>query len=234
MYLPYTYEHERQALEEKIRVENPVDILQFCADYFLRRIATERAYNARKLSLFLQSGTMSAFTSPFAANSNPFGGDGKKNEGPGSGLLNVVEEDENDNITSPTSPSFGFSNNAASPFRGPFGSDGAADGPPSSLRSPPYPDSYPPQYNFGRRTSVSAESLKPAADGNDNWSPPQIPKSQDQLERLRKAIEGNFLFSHLDDEQNAQILGALAEKSIPAKGIKVCTTGARFSRPPLT
>jgi cAMP-dependent protein kinase regulator len=69
---------------------------------------------------------------------------------------------------------------------------------------------------------VSAESLKPAADGNDNWSPPQIPKSQDQLERLRKAIEGNFLFSHLDDEQNAQILGALAEKSIPAKDIKVC------------
>ncbi|KAH6652699.1 camp-dependent protein kinase regulatory subunit [Truncatella angustata] len=169
---------------------------------------------------------MSAFSSPFAANSNPFGGDGKKNESSGAGLLNVVEEDENDNITSPTTPSFVFSNPSASPFHGPFGGgDGPTDGPPSSLRSPPNADLYPPQYNFGRRTSVSAESLKPTADANDNWSPPYIPKTQDQVDRLRTAIEGNFLFSHLDDEQSSQILGALAEKSIPAKDIKVITQG---------
>ncbi|KAI0473107.1 regulatory subunit of protein kinase A [Xylariaceae sp. FL0804] len=169
------------------------------------------------------SGT--TFTSPFAANANPFGNDGQSGAGPPSQLLNVVEEDENDTITSPTTPNFGFGGTNNSAFHGPFGGDASLDGPPSSMRTPPNPDSYPAQYNFGRRTSVSAESLKPVADVNDNWSPPTYPKTTDQLYRLQKAIEGNFLFSHLDDEQNAQILGALQEKPIPAKDIKVITQG---------
>jgi cAMP-dependent protein kinase regulator len=89
------------------------------------------------------------------------------------------------------------------------------------MRSPPNPEGYPAQYNFARRTSVSAESLKPVADNNDNWTPPVHPKTPEQLERLKQAISGNFLFSHLDDEQSAQVLGALVEKPIPTKGIKV-------------
>lgn len=172
------------------------------------------------------SGT--AFTSPFAGNSNPFGMEAPRPEasnGPSGPLLNVMEEDENDTITSPTTPSFGITNMSGATFRGPFGGDGSIDGPPSAMRTPPNPDSYPAEYNFGRRTSVSAESLKPVADVNDNWTPPSYPKAPHQLERLKKAIEGNFLFSHLDDEQNAQILGALQEKPIPAKGIKVITQG---------
>lgn len=162
------------------------------------------------------------FTSPFAANSNPFSGDGNRldtGSGPSGELLNVIEEDENDTITSPTTPNFGAINGPE--MRGPFGGDGSPEGPPSALRLPPNPDTYPAQYNFGRRTSVSAESLKPVADANDNWTPPSYPKPEEQIGRLKKAIEGNFLFSHLDDEQGAQILGALQEKPIPAKGIKV-------------
>ncbi|KAI0594657.1 regulatory subunit of protein kinase A [Biscogniauxia sp. FL1348] len=172
------------------------------------------------------SGT--TFTSPFAANSNPFGNDGTRSESggtPSGDLLNVIEEDENDTITSPTTPSFGFSNPSNSGFHIPFSGDGAFDALPPAMRTPPNPDGYPAQYNFGRRTSVSAESLKPVADNNDNWTPPSYPKTQEQLGRLKKAIEGNFLFSHLDDEQNAQILGALQEKPIPAKDIKVITQG---------
>jgi len=46
-------------------------------------------------------------------------------------------------------------------------------------------------------------------------------KTPEQLDRLKKSIGGNFLFSHLDEEQGAQILGALVEKPIPARGIKV-------------
>jgi cAMP-dependent protein kinase regulator len=161
-----------------------------------------------------------SFTSPFGANSNPFGAR--------SGAIQRVieEEEENDAITSPTTLNFGLKPH--SPFASPFGrpsggGDAAADAPPSALSSPPGAESYPAQYNFSRRTSVSAESLKPVADTYDNWQPPVHPKSPQQLERLKKAIEGNFLFSHLDDEQSAQILGALVEKPIPAKGIKVST-----------
>lgn len=162
------------------------------------------------------------FTSPFSANTNPFGSDGAKLQttAPSGQLLNVVEEDETDTVTSPTTGSFG-AYTTSSPFRVPFGGDGSGENPPSFIRTPPNPDSYPAQYNFSRRTSVSAESLKPAADVNDNWSPPSYAKSSQQLERLQKAIEGNFLFSHLDEEQTAQILGALQEKPIPAKDIKV-------------
>ncbi|KAH8893205.1 camp-dependent protein kinase regulatory subunit [Thozetella sp. PMI_491] len=159
-----------------------------------------------------------SFSSPFGANSNPFGGRTTDNS-----MQRVVEEDENENVTSPTTPSFG--NTGGSLFRGPFSGDGSAEPPTSGLRSPPNPESYPAQYNFGRRTSVSAESLKPNADTYDNWSPPVHPKSADQLNRLKNAISENFLFSHLDEEQASQVLGALQEKQVPTKGIKVITQG---------
>ena len=220
MALPGTYKKEIGNLDALVRRKKPADILQFCADYFLRRLAEQRIDQLHNTLQSHNLGVMSGttFTSPFAANSNPFGTDGPKLQTTSSGqLLNVVEEDENDAVTSPTTGSFG----ANGTFRSPFAGDGASDGPPSSVRTPPNPDSYPAQYNFGRRTSVSAESLKPVADVNDNWSPPSYPKPPEQLQRLQKAIEGNFLFSHLDDEQTAQILGALQEKPIPAKDIKV-------------
>ncbi|KAL2687385.1 hypothetical protein Neosp_004945 [[Neocosmospora] mangrovei] len=165
------------------------------------------------------------FSSPFGENSNPFGTD--RGQASNNLMHRVIEEDETDNITSPTNRSFGAQNSGSlfsGPFGGGFGGDAGGDVPPSS-RTPPNPDSYPAQYNFGRRTSVSAESLKPGADSNDNWSPPFHEKTADQLERLKRAIEGNFLFNHLEDEQSAQILGALVEKPIPAKGIKVISQG---------
>jgi len=152
------------------------------------------------------------FPSPFAANNNPFGG--RVETGP---MHRVVEEEENDAVTSPTTPNFGGTSNS---FRSPFGADSSFDTMSSGLRSPPNPESYPPQYNFARRVSVSAESLKPVADTYDNWTPPVHSKTPEQIDRLKKAISGNFLFSHLDDEQSAQVLGALVEKPIPAKGIK--------------
>ncbi|KAF4121068.1 hypothetical protein GMORB2_2554 [Geosmithia morbida] len=141
------------------------------------------------------------FTSPFAANANPFGNSRSQ-------MQSLAEEDEN-----------------GPPDQAPiFGGDASTDAPPTSM-SPPNPDSYPAQYNFNRRTSVSAESLKPSADTYDNWSPPKHEKSPEQLARLKKAIECNFLFNHLDDEQSGQILSALMEKPVPAKDIKVIIQG---------
>ncbi|KAK4248797.1 cyclic adenosine monophosphate-dependent protein kinase [Corynascus novoguineensis] len=158
------------------------------------------------------------FTSPFGANSNPFGSRLET-----SAMQRVAEEDENDTVTSPTTPNFGQSPSNA--FKGPFGGDSASDPQHFGVRSPPSAEGYPAQYNFGRRTSVSAESLKPVGDSYDNWTPPVHPKTPEQLDRLKMAISGNFLFSHLDDEQSAQVLGALVEKPIPTKGIKVITQG---------
>lgn len=220
MALPVAYTKEIQDLNSQILRSRPQDILQFCADFFTTRLASERiklltqgAPNKRqKLGTNCRPHVMSSssFTSPFG---NPFGTNDP-------GMMRVVEEEENDTITSPTTSSFNMKS-GSSLFSGPFGHDGSSD-PPTGLQSPPNPDNFPAQYNFGRRTSVSAETLKPGADNNDNWQPPVFPKSKEQLERLTVAISENFLFTHMDDEQKSQVLSAMQEKPIPAKGIKVC------------
>ncbi|EQL04139.1 hypothetical protein G6O67_004692 [Ophiocordyceps sinensis] len=148
------------------------------------------------------------FSSFLDANANPFG-DGAT----GSHIMDSVSEEVDE-----TSEHSGPNSQAK------FGADGPTDGPPTA-RSAQSQDSYPAEYNFNRRTSVSAESLKPNADNNDNWSAPHHDKTPDQLERLKAAIGSNFLFKHLEDEQSGQILGAMVEKPIPAKGIKVINQG---------
>lgn len=161
----------------------------------------------------------STFPGRFGAGTNPFGNNDPVTTGGASGFIHkVVEEDENDQLTSPTTQSFGASSDG-SVFGAPFGGDGSAGGPPSSWRAG---DGFPSNYGMGRRTSVSAESLNPTAASNDNWTPPVHKKTPEQMERLKKAIFGNLLFNKLDDEQSAQVLGALVEKAIPAKDIKVC------------
>ena len=222
MSLPSAYLEEIESLNREVLKTAPTDILQFCANYFNRRLESERAQ-------FLWTATkdpkMSGSTFPgrLGTNANPFGDGisaGKDQMSSGT-ISKVVEEEENDTITSPTTPSFAFTKGGSSTFGGPFGGDASGDGPPSSFK-PTSSEGFPAHYGMGRRTSVSAESLNPTASSNDNWSPPFHSKSEDQIARLKKSISGNFLFSHLDDEQSAQVLGALVEKPIPAKGIKVC------------
>jgi cAMP-dependent protein kinase regulator len=235
MSLPAAYQSLIDALTEHVRRDPPIDILQFCADFFLARLAAER--QSHHIAATVKSeptelpplpivdnskseNMSSAFTSPFGANANPFGGGARADSA--SGMQQVIEEEEGDTVASPTTPSFG-TQPPASGFRAPFGGgDAATDGGPTSSHGAQHSGSYPTQYNFGRRTSVSAESLKPVADGSDNWQPPVHQKTSEQLERLKAAIQDNFLFSHLDDEQSSQVLGALVEKPIPAKDIKVC------------
>lgn len=161
----------------------------------------------------------STFPGRLGTHANPFGGEGSGEQVSSGSISKVVEEDENDTITSPTTPSFGLTKSGGT-FGGPFGGDASSEGPPSSFKATGG-EGFPAHYGMGRRTSVSAESLNPTASSNDNWVPPYHPKSAEQVERLKSSISGNFLFSHLDDEQSSQVLGALVEKPIPAKGIKV-------------
>ncbi len=231
MSLPEAYQREIEVLNDRILQSGPSDVLQFCADFFASRLASERAAFLSKAapapeteigSHSIAAPSMSSgpgFTSPFGANSNPFGSsEARRTDAAPPVMQQVIEEEDNDTVTSPTTPSFALTSGGSG--RTPLGLDGPSDAAMSSLRSPP-PGEYPAQYNFSRRTSVSAESLKPVADSYDNWSPPLHAKTPEQLSRLQHAIEGNFLFSHLDEEQSAQILGALVEKPIPTKDIKV-------------
>ena len=187
--------------------------------------------------------------------SDPFGGDGSAGFGAtqsssGGGMQKVTEEEENDTVTSPTSSTFqtdvfssgsrsGASNDpfsaGGSPFGGasfqnPGGFAGRGHGensqPPLAFHTPGGgSEGFPSNYSMGRRTSVSAESLNPTSSTHENWTPPYHHKAPEQLTRLKSAVSSNFLFSHLDEEQTNQVLGALVEKVIPAKDIKVITQG---------
>jgi cAMP-dependent protein kinase regulator len=232
MSLPPDYTNEISALNREILKEKPQDTLQFCANFFLRRLESQRAeFLLTQQHSSPQGRGMAESTFP---GSNPFG------TSPTSGYMNrVAEEEESDNIASPTASSFPASvmdndrpENGA-PSEGTFGNFGGFGGPhskgsrsqPPTALGPIDPQSFPSNYNLNRRTSVSAESLNPASSANDSFTPPYHSKTDDQQDRLKAAVSGNFLFSHLDDEQSAQVLGALQEKPIVTKGIKVIQQG---------
>lgn len=222
MSLPPSYLHEIKALDREIINASPNDILQFCANFFNRRLEAQRASLLPKVQKAPGKMAGSTFPGRLGVGHNPFGNDmSVETTEQSTSMRQLDEEDENDTITSPTTAH--FTGGADGQFVDYFGGDGVKDGPPSASRtgllSPQ--DGFPNNYGMGRRVSVSAESLNPTASSNDNWTPPYHSKTPEQLERLQKSISGNFLFSHLDDEQSAQILGALVEKPIPAKGIKV-------------
>ncbi|TVY86563.1 cAMP-dependent protein kinase regulatory subunit [Lachnellula willkommii] len=219
MSYPAAYLQEIESLNTEVSESHPTDILQFCANFFAKRLETQRAEFLLS-SPPAQTSKMSGHTFPgrHGTNSNPFGGEAPEQVKKGA-IGKVMEEDENDTMASPTAPS--FSNTS---FGSSFGGDAAGEGPPSSFKQTSG-EGFPAHYGLGRRTSVSAESLNPTASSNEHWNPPYHQKTEEQTTRLQKSISGNFLFSHLDDEQSGQVLGALVEKAIPAKGIKVITQG---------
>ena len=163
---------------------------------------------------------------------NPFGGGGSFNPtaARAGNMQNVNEEDESDTLASPTNTASTTAPSSGSPFHSSsnfsFNASSGNTGPPSALRPPGADEQgFPNNYNMNRRTSVSAESLTPTSNQDTNWKPPYHAKSADQISRLRSSVSSNFLFSHLDDESSNLVLGALMEKIIPAKDIKVITQG---------
>lgn len=75
---------------------------------------------------------------------------------------------------------------------------------------------------MGRRTSVSAESMNPTDSGSDKWNPPYHAKTAEQLDRLRESIGQHTLFRGLDEKEMGVVIGALVEKVVPVRNIKVC------------
>ncbi|ORY93759.1 cyclic nucleotide-binding-like protein [Syncephalastrum racemosum] len=69
-------------------------------------------------------------------------------------------------------------------------------------------------YNRGRRTSVSAESMTPSR--NKPHIKKVIPKTEAQRERIKLAIANNFLFRNLDENQDEDVVNAMAEKVVRA------------------
>ncbi|KAJ3192086.1 hypothetical protein HK101_007082 [Irineochytrium annulatum] len=75
--------------------------------------------------------------------------------------------------------------------------------------APPPP---PVNYNRGRRTSVSAESMAPTTD--KDYVKVVIPKTDEQRSRIQSSIKNNFLFRSCDEEQYADVVNAMSEKRV--------------------
>jgi cAMP-dependent protein kinase regulator len=243
------FQNEISALTREIEKQQPSDVLQFCANHFNRRLESQRAEHHISHNTAAGKGAMNESAFP---GTNPFGAS-SASDGP-RGMNRVIEEDEHEGPTaSPSDDAAPFSNNA-NPFGGssgnpnPFGGSSNSGAPQASSSAfgtssfgqstfgaagsfsgqrmaPISGNNLPTNYNFNRRVSVSAESMDPNANPDSNWSPPVHQKTPEQLARLRKAIANNFIFSHLDEQQTSQVLGALVEKTIPTRGIKVISQG---------
>ncbi|KAJ3113752.1 hypothetical protein HK100_001889 [Physocladia obscura] len=77
-------------------------------------------------------------------------------------------------------------------------------------------------YNRGRRTSVSAESMAPTLD--KDFVAVVIPKTNEQKQRIQVSIKNNFLFRSCDEEQYRDVVNAMAEKRV-ATGEEVIRQG---------
>ena len=235
MSLPSDYRNEISALDREIKKNNPQDILQFCANFFQRRLESQRA----EFLLSQRHSSQPGMAESNFPGGNPFGNTSSSPGAPG-GMHSVAEEDEHE-LASPTASNFppdqqdnsrnmNSNNSGGGGVFGNFGftpASGTRSSPPpaASAGAMEQPQSFPSNYNMNRRTSVSAESLAPASADDSNWKAPNYPKSQEQISRLRDAVSQNFLFSHLDDEQSSQVLGALQERKIPAKDMRVIVQG---------
>ncbi|KAL1310512.1 hypothetical protein AAFC00_000797 [Neodothiora populina] len=235
--LPAAYTHEIAALEREVLKHQPNDVLQFCANHFQRRLESQRAE-----VLLAQQHSTSNSKGPAMAESNFPGTNPFQQSTPGP-MQRLEEEEETDTFASPTASNFpsGAMNRDASPFAsasnsafGNFNFSSASSsasragaGPASSASTGTMdaPQTFPNNYNMNRRTSVSAESMNPSGADEGNWKPPTFPKTAEQETRLRTAISRNFLFAHLDDDQTAQVLGAMQERKIPARDVKVISQG---------
>ncbi|PPJ54807.1 hypothetical protein CBER1_04068 [Cercospora berteroae] len=238
MSLPSDYTNEIGALNREVLKHQPKDILQFCANFFQRRLESQRAEFLLSHRHSSQPG-MAESTFP---GSNPFTSTAPNQlAGTGGGMHSLAEEEEHDDFASPTASSFPPHVREVSPTDpstapnsaagGTFGNFGGFGAPRSSNQAPPAPSdnmsqsAFPNNYNMNRRTSVSAESLAPGTADDSNWKAPSYPKTAEQLARLREAVSHNFLFKNLDEDQASQVLNALQEKRVPAKDVRVITQG---------
>ncbi|KAI7939227.1 hypothetical protein MJO29_013963 [Puccinia striiformis f. sp. tritici] len=84
----------------------------------------------------------------------------------------------------------------------------------------------PAGYNFGRRVSVSAESLSPLNREDGPIAPKKVvPKTHNQRQRIENSIKDNLLFRYLDQEQHDDVVNAMEELTV-TQGTEVIVQGA--------
>ncbi|CEP11999.1 hypothetical protein [Parasitella parasitica] len=178
--------------------EQPSDVLQFCSNFFIRKLEEQRLElrNNHSRSNLFDTNNTSNDLHPLCEN-QPF-------EQPGFQWGNTHTSHSSDNDDDDEL------------------SEDEDDEEHDNFSNEPLPSLPPSNYNPRRRTSVSAESMAPST--NPDFVKDIIPKSQAQAERIKVSISNNFLFRNLDEEQYLDVVNAMAEKRVD-KGTTVIEQG---------
>ncbi|KAJ3158207.1 hypothetical protein HK101_001391, partial [Irineochytrium annulatum] len=217
--VPASFPEILKDLNREVLHAQPTDVYQFCANYFFKRLEDQRS---KFINLGLSSGNADQVTYAtvltsiaqtdvkVATTSHGTSTDASSSEGIPQMVLTsdtgsnthvngadnsrdaIAEADENESLPASSPPS----------------SDDEEEDDDVVAAPPP-----PTAYNRGRRTSVSAESMAPAASDVD-YVKVVIPKTDEQRSRIQASIKNNFLFRSCDEEQYADVVNAMSEKKV--------------------
>lgn len=246
--LPNDYLNILNDLNKEVQVQQPSDVLQFCSNFFLKKLEDERKslFRGVETDTIIEESPLQ-FKQPFA-NDDP----GSKFEDPATkGFQDLKENnqgifktgfavgEENKSTVNQTIDPFEHNNNSNSNSNtdsiqdhgdkfhraNAFAALQARRSSQSVTQSvQPVSHNIPTTFNANRRTSVSAETLNPNGI-KDDFKFPVIPKTEKQLERFGNSVVKIFLFSSLDEDSLKTVINALKEVKLP-KGSEIIKQGA--------
>lgn len=234
---------ELNQLQKEIISKNPVDILQFCFNYFNSKLQLQRSYlyqhqvkaeliglnlfpnidNVNIINNNVVNGRQPSFKSPFNLENDPHAvgevlDPGAKSSPPPS----------EDSTSAPNFGSFGsFSSTGVTRNVEEEEGDPMAIDTTNAKRPKPKPlttTKIPTNFNINRRISVSAEALNPDNFKLDSWTPPTNNLNAAQREDLFKTLCNNFLFQRLDANSQKAVVSALIQKKF-TKGSEIIRQG---------
>ncbi|BFZ64793.1 hypothetical protein YB2330_005946 [Saitoella coloradoensis] len=209
MTIPTEYANILNELNREVLRSQPADVLQFCTDFFLRKLGQQRKDMLSAMQRDV--GHPSTGAAPSAATATSSSSSSSRQsadeESPRTATFppsatQQRSHDDHDHTGHSTFPGTSFPGHASS--------------------GPSDHQSYPAGYNLNRRTSVSAESMVPQADDSPL---PHIPKSPQQLQRIDASISQNLLFKNLDEDQHRDVLNAMSEVRVERNGSVVIKQG---------
>ncbi|OBZ83355.1 cAMP-dependent protein kinase regulatory subunit [Choanephora cucurbitarum] len=173
--------------------EQPTDVLQFCSNFFIRKLEEQRyafrnAQHGRDNMFDTNTNDMHPLCDSSAPQPPDFSAQNEFSWG-NNGDTFMSQPDDDDDLDDEDDEAF------------------------DNFSTEPLPSLPPTNYNRGRRTSVSAESMAPSA--TQEFKKVVIPKSEAQAERIRVSIGHNFLFRNLDEDQYLDVVNAMTEKRVP-------------------
>ncbi|KAJ1738229.1 hypothetical protein LPJ78_005305 [Coemansia sp. RSA 989] len=227
------YNEVLSELREAVFRIRPSDVYQFCASYFDQKLAEQREGLLKLIDMnpgVLDAASTSAEQAGAAGEaSNAAGRSQQPNEAPRETGPETSDSHDDAHVrmrnASEHAWSSGGTSGAMSSMINPnFSFGGKADDTNMTVDEDTAEArdkfsslvSMPPAGNVqpfaGRRFSVSAESMNPTTE--PEYKKKFVPKTDTQKQRIREALDNNFLFKNMDEDSYRDVIDAMEEKHV--------------------